>query len=107
MFETEGISDRLDNDWNIVVLSLAIDIGNITLGGAIRGIGQQGFASINYFIAYFIIDLPLSFYLCFNYGSHDEKANDDTDTESKIVQGLGLTGLWSAVCIAGAYGLTT
>ena len=40
LFETKGLNGRLNNDWDIVVLSLALDIGNITFGGAIRGIGQ-------------------------------------------------------------------
>ena len=35
--------------------------------GAIRGIGKQGLASINNLISYYIIELPLAFYLAFYF----------------------------------------
>jgi len=39
LFQTHGIKDRLSNDWNVAVISLALDIFVIGFGGAIRGIG--------------------------------------------------------------------
>ena len=95
LFETDGLSSRLNENWNLIILSLFIDIANICFGGAVRGIGQQGFSSINYFITYFVINLPLSIYLTFEVGSHME------DGES--VQGMGIAGIWTAVSCSGSY----
>jgi len=39
LFEIHGIKDRLNNDWNVAVFSLALDVFVIGFGGAIRGIG--------------------------------------------------------------------
>ena len=102
LFETDGLNERLNSNWDLICLSLAMDIINITLGGAIRGIGQQAYASVNYFIAYFIIDLPLSFYLAFYAGKHKEEKNKDSDVVTEV-EGMGITGIWTAVCIAGVY----
>ena len=73
LFETGHILDRLLKDWNVVLISLILYAGVISFGGAIRGIGQQGLASINYFIAYFCIGIPFSAYLVFCVGTHEEQ----------------------------------
>jgi len=95
LFETEGLHKKLNENWELIILSLFIDILNICFGGAVRGIGQQGFSSINYFITYFVINLPLSFFLTFKFGSHTE--------DGISVLGMGIAGIWTATSIAGCY----
>jgi len=52
------------------VALIAMDYTQTSLVGVVRGLGQQGLASINYFITYYLIDLPLSYYLALHHGQH-------------------------------------
>ena len=60
----------MEQDYNFVVSAIAMDFSQTSLCGAVRGLGQQGIASMNYFITYYLIDLPLSYYSAFYYGHH-------------------------------------
>lgn len=68
-----------------------------TLNGPIKGIGRQGIASINNFVAYYIIDLPVAYYLAFHYGAH---ISNEDKTFGQEVDGIGQRGLWIGVSIA-------
>lgn len=79
------------------MVAMLLDFWQIVIGGAIRALGKQGvFALIN-FISYYMIALPLSFYLPFKVGSHQQMP--DSNDNLLEVEGMGLKGLWLAMII--------
>ena len=55
-------------NYNLFLLMFSLDWLVTMLNGPIRGIGKQGLASFNSLIAYYILELPVSYYLTFYYG---------------------------------------
>ena len=71
LFSTsDEMSDFTGIVYDLFLVGFALDWLVSVLNGPIRGIGKQGMASKNNFVAYYLLDLPLSYYLTFYYGSH-------------------------------------
>ena len=66
----KSLEHPLEQDYDFVVTVIAMDFTQNSLCGVVRGLGQQGIALINYFITYYVIDLPLSYYMAFFFGDH-------------------------------------
>ena len=83
---------------NLFVITMLIDFWQVVIGGAIRALGKQGIFALINFMSYYMIALPLSFYLPFHVGSHQEISLTPNSEEIDIV-GLGQKGLWYAIII--------
>jgi len=70
------------------------------LNGAIRAIGKQGIASVNNFIVFYVIYIPLAYYLSLHFNKHKSY---ETETYCMELSGLGQKGLWIGGTIALTY----
>lgn len=88
--------------WTFMIAQL-LDFWQCSLSGVIRGLGRQTLLSSVAFTSYYIIMVPLSFYLTFNAGSHSSAYDQinilTTGSSLMLVQGLGQVGTWLAYSV--------
>jgi len=88
--------------FDLVLVALILNIGIISFGSFVRGQDQKEQVRIISLIAYFVISLPLSYYLTFKVSEHTRE--DPINPQAgQTVEGMGLKGIWISICITYAF----
>ena len=77
--ESEDLREMRPKIFWAVYLVLMFDFWVGVFSGAIRAIGKQGIFCFLNFITYYIIIIPVSYFLAFKFSSHLPPSSNDND----------------------------